>query len=101
MSTRYDNVQTRTTEAGINFLTPVFYPKVEVSEDDLYIISTDGDRYDNLSLEFYGRVDYWWVVMVANLGTINGDSLAIEPGIQIRIPENPEDYIRRYQEFNS
>lgn len=101
MSSRYDNIAEKSTETGRDYLVPVLYPKVEVSDDDLYVITTEGDRYDTLSLQFYGRVDYWWVIMVANSGTISGDSLAIEPGTQLRIPAEPEDYLVQYQNLNS
>ena len=98
---RYDNINTGTTEKGRNYLVPVLYPNVEISEDDLYVITTEGDRYDNLSLQFYGREDYWWIIMAANSIESTGGSLVVQPGIQIRIPAEPEEYIRQYQELNS
>lgn len=98
---RYDNINAGTTEKGRNYLVPVLYPNVEISEDDLYVITTEGDRYDNLSLQFYGREDYWWVIMAANSIESAGGSLVVQPGIQIRIPAEPEEYIRQYQELNS
>lgn len=101
MSTRYDNTKTTVTADGTKYLVPVLYPEVEITDDDLYVIATEGDRYDKLALEFYGRTDYWWVIMAANPGVVKGDSLAVEPGVQIRIPAEPEEYIRRYQDFNS
>lgn len=100
MASRYDNIPKRITEQGTKYLTPVIYPKVELGENDLYVIATEGDRYDKLSLQFYGSIEYWWVIMAANLGTVNADSLAVTPGLQIRIPESPEDYIVQFQNLN-
>lgn len=101
MASRYNNISKRATEQGTKYLAPVTYPKVELSENDIYVIATEGDRFDKLSLQFYGKIDYWWVIMVANLGTVNADSLAVTPGLQIRIPESPEDYIVQFQNLNS
>lgn len=101
MNSRYENIAKRSTEQGISYLAPVLYPKVELQEDDLYVITTEGDRYDILALEFYGQADYWWVIMAANSEAVSGDSLAIQPGTQIRIPAEPENYVIQYQNLNN
>lgn len=98
---RYSNILMEVTEKGQKCLAPVLYPKVELSEDDIYIIATEGDRYDKLSLQFYGSVEYWWIIMAANESVVRGDSLAIAPGTQVRVPVSPEEYKRLYQELNS
>lgn len=61
------------------------YPEVAASEEDYYIISTVGDRFDILSKQFYGSSEYWWVLASANPNT-RRDTLFITPGIQLRIP---------------
>ena len=96
---RYDNIGILKTSIGQEYLRPVFYPNVEESSEDIYVIATDGDRYDKLSMNFYGSPEYWWVIAVANQLSVS-DSLFIAPGTQLRIPENPEDYTRQYQDFN-
>lgn len=101
MASRYTNIALETTEQGTEYLAPVLYPEVEIGLDDIYVIASEGDRFDRLSMQFYRTVEYWWVIMAANLGTVNSDSLAITPGLQIRIPESPEDYIVQYQNLNS
>lgn len=100
MASRYEEIEQLKTEDGRRYMTNVFYPDVEESEDDIYVIATEGDRYDKLSLQFYGIVDYWWIIAVANF-IEKADSLAIEPGTQIRIPANPEAYRRSFRERNS
>lgn len=101
MNSRYENITKKSTEQGTSYLAPVLYPKVELQEDDLYVIATDGDRYDTLALDFYGQADYWWIIMAVNSEVVAGDSLAIEPGTQIRIPAEPDNYIIQYQNLNS
>lgn len=96
---RYSNIPELKTEDGRRYLSPVIYPTVPESEDDVYVIATAEDRYDTLSMQFYGKADYWWVIAAAN-STKKADSLVIDPGTQIRIPVNPETYRRVYQDLN-
>jgi len=61
------------------------YPEVAASEEDYYIISTVGDRFDILSKDFYGSTEYWWVI-ASNNPHVRRDTLYITPGVQLRIP---------------
>lgn len=61
------------------------YPEVAASEEDYYIISTIGDRFDILSQQFYGSSEYWWILASAN-PNVRRDTLFITPGIQLRVP---------------
>jgi hypothetical protein len=68
-----------------------------ISRDtDYYIISREGDRLDSLSQQFYERPDYWWIIAQAN--GIGKGSLAIAPGMQIRIPFPINDWVTELQE---
>jgi nucleoid-associated protein YgaU len=96
---RYSNIATTTDENGRLYKVNSIYPEVPLSEDDFYVITTLGDRYDTLSSQFYKTSEYWWVIAAAN--TENRDTLAITPGTQLRIPANPETYITRYKSFNN
>tara|TARA_R110000824_G_scaffold139980_4_gene305453 strand:+ start:4396 stop:4701 length:306 start_codon:yes stop_codon:yes gene_type:complete len=65
-------------------------PTIAKSDKDVYIISRDGDRLDNLAFEYFEDQSMWWVIAQANhlgKGTFN-----IEPGIRIRIPSPMEYY---------
>ena len=101
MASRYSNISKEISRQGTEYLVPVIYPEVKVGENDIYIITTESDRFDVLSLHFYGTTQYWWVIMAANMEAVRSDSLAVPPGTQIRIPENPEDYVVNYQNLNS
>lgn len=61
------------------------YPEVASSQQDYYIITSMGDRYDILSQQFYGSSEYWWVI-ASNNPHSRRDTLFLEPGIQLRIP---------------
>lgn len=81
---RYDNIKHRIVEDKNSKQTSI-YPEVASSEEDYYIITTMGDRYDILSKQFYGTADYWWVI-ASNNPHSRKDTLFLEPGIQLRIP---------------
>ena len=76
------------------------YPKFDRHEDDIYIITQDGDRLDNLSFEFYNDVQYWWVILAANPNKLRKDSYHVVLGEQIRIPSNPVKYVSDFTKFN-
>ena len=59
------------------------YQQVPEREDDMYFISQDGDRLDNLANRFYNDPSLWWfIARVNNLKTMN-----IPSGISLRIPK--------------
>jgi phage tail protein X len=81
------------------------YPEVPLSSDDIYVYTTQGDRFDVLAQQYYGDSSLWWVISIANTGNagyntlvnIPQNSIVIPEGIQIRIPAN---YISVVQDFN-
>lgn len=81
---RYRSTERRIVE-GINIKETSIYPEVAASEEDYYIITSMGDRYDILSKQFYGTADYWWII-ASNNPHSRRDTLFLEPGIQLRIP---------------
>lgn len=94
MSSRYETSHiipnsTKTESDGtirtVRRLETTIYPNFEeLFADDTYIQSQDGDRLDLLAKEFYGDEIFWHVIAKAN--NIGKGTLAIEPGIIIRIP---------------
>ena len=95
---RYKKVQT-VTENGRRYRSNPIYPQIPVSEEDFYIISTVGDRYDSLALRFYGDATLWWVIASANRMT--KASLVLEPGTQIRIPASKVQAIQLFNDLNT
>jgi nucleoid-associated protein YgaU len=61
------------------------YPKFPKKATDLYIISRELDRLDQLSNEFYKDPRYWWIIAEAN-PILGKGTLLVPPGIQLRIP---------------
>ena len=83
---RYESTKiTKSRLKGVKKLSNKFnttiYDKVEELDSDLYVITQEGDRLDNLATLFYGDPTYWWFIAhVNNLSTMN-----VEPGIRLRI----------------
>jgi phage tail protein X len=78
----------------------VRYPDVPLSENDIYVYTVQGDRFDILAQQYYNDSSLWWVISIAN-DNLSQNSLVIPEGIQIRIPANPNSIIRTFNNINS
>jgi len=84
------------------------YPEVTLSSDDIYIYTTQGDRFDILANQYYNDSSLWWIISIANTATIgttgpsdlSQNSLIIPAGIQIRIPAYPQSVIDDFNSIN-
>ncbi len=76
------------------------YPEIPLSVNDLYITTTVGDRLDLLADEFLNNVDLWWIITISNPDIIRRDSFNLQPGIEIRIPDNIQGIIEAFEELN-
>lgn len=82
------------------------YPEIPLSSNDIYVYTTQGDRFDTLAQQYYGDSSLWWVISIANTATagtnlpsdLPQNTLVIPQGIQIRIPSN---YVAVVQSFNT
>jgi hypothetical protein len=95
---RYGEINRDSTQEGRSYIDNPIYPEIPLSEDDIYVITTAGDRYDTLSLQFYGDPAFWWIIASANTSTRS--SLNVEKGIQLRIPASKEQALQIYNEVN-
>tara|TARA_R100000152_G_C6638973_1_gene84215 strand:+ start:228 stop:536 length:309 start_codon:yes stop_codon:yes gene_type:complete len=60
----------------------VNYSFIPKSDNDIYVITQDGDRLDLLANQFYGDVNLWWYIAKAN----GLKFMTISPGTSLRIP---------------
>ena len=58
------------------------YQRINETNGDLHIISTEGDRLDNLAFQFYGDSSLWWYIAKANDLKV----MVIPTGTSLRIP---------------
>jgi hypothetical protein len=99
MPDRFRNIELLKQESGRRYYKNVIYPDIPATEDDTYIITTGGDRYDTLALQFYGDSTLWWVIASAN--NSKKDGLIVEQGIQLRIPADAAKVRSLFNELNS
>ena len=85
---------------GVEYYSTNYYPEIPLSENDVYAITTRGDRLDLLANQFYNDTTLYWIIATAN-PTIPQDSLSIPEGTQIRIPKNIQNILFEYDELNS
>jgi hypothetical protein len=84
MYTRYSDAKIKNDSDGKRYLSQVIYPSIVESENDLYIISVKGDRLDLYAKRFLGDEKLYYIIAQAN--GLGKGSLAVPPGLQIRIP---------------
>ena len=84
---RYDETNVRKNQdTNKSYYNTTIYKKVPERNDDMYFISTEGDRCDLISEEYYGTTQYWWYIASVN----NLKSNNIEAGTQLRVPISTE-----------
>ena len=65
------------------------YQRILETNGDLHVISTEGDRLDNLAFQFYGDPSLWWYIAKAN----NLTALNVPAGKSLVIPASAEGAI--------
>lgn len=98
---RYKEIRQRINPLGKRYYTNSILPTIPLSANDIYIITTAGDRLDKLSQEFYKTPKYWWVISAANPNKFKKSSYFVAPGTQIRIPVDPSSYVDYFNSFNT
>ena len=95
---RYDN--TNIYGRGIKYYGTTKYPVIPYTSDDLYVITQEDDRFDQLAQQYYGDSSLWWIISLAN-PQFNQGSMYPPLGVQIRIPTNISAIITQYEAINS
>ena len=96
---RYQNIPIIKSVTGKQIYATSRYPEIPLSENDIYVYTTQGDRYDLLALNFYGDSSLWWIIASAN-PNIDLMTLVIPEGVQIRIPSNFSNIIDEFGLIN-
>jgi hypothetical protein len=96
---RYKNSPILSTQQGRPYYKSKFYPNVPLSENDVYVITTVGDRLDSLANSYYNDPTLWWIIAVANNNATKG-ALYPKPGTQLRIPTNVNSILNSINQLN-
>ncbi len=96
---RYSDIPILKKTDGPRYYATVKYPEIPLSEQDIYVITTQGDRLDLLASQYYGDPTLYWVISIANEILTQG-SLMIPEGTQIRIPQDTSRALNEYRLLN-
>jgi len=99
MSSRYQNIKIVKSTDSKRLYTTTYYPYLQPRNEDLYVITVEGDRYDLLAVTYYSDKSLWWVIPTAN--NLSCDSLFPEPNLQLRIPADVTAVLRAYNSLNN
>jgi hypothetical protein len=97
---RYIKNDIKKTINNVSYYKSKLYPKVPFTENDIYVISTIGDRLDLLAYQYYKDPELWWIIYASNDNVTRG-SIFITPGTQMRIPMDITSIIQDYNQLNS
>jgi hypothetical protein len=97
---RYENRTILKTSKEKPYSKSKFYPNIPLSESDVYIITTIGDRLDSLAYSYYNDATMWWVISMANNNITKGSMFPI-PGTQLRVPTDLNSVLSLYKQFNN
>ena len=97
---RYQNIPKTKIDGNLVYQTSR-YPEVPLSPNDIYVYTTQGDRFDVLALQYYKDSSLWWVISIANTNILPQNSLIIPEGLQIRIPAFYAGIISAFNVINS
>ena len=108
MINRYKNIPKTKIDGKVVYKTSR-YPEVPLSDSDIYVYTSQGDRFDILAQQYYNDSSLWWVISIANTSNpgnnlptnLPQNNLVIPEGIQIRIPSNPLSVLEAFNEINS
>jgi len=93
---RYNTSGQSKNKDGKRTLTTIVPPKFEDDGSDIYIYTREGDRLDLLASDYYDDRTKWVYIAAAN----NLKEMVVEPGIQLRIPQDPDDLRREWNKQN-
>lgn len=96
---RYNNIPKVKNDSGTRLYSTVKYPDIPRSNNDIYVITTEGDRYDVLAFQYYKDKSLWWVISSANAEYSQG-SLYPPIGVQLRIPGNLDRILSAFNALN-
>ena len=99
MINRYSNIGILKSSTGNRYYKTNYYPDIPLASNDIYVITTEGDRYEILAQQYYSDSSLWWVIITAN-PQLPQNSLTPPYGVQLRIPGNIAEVLAQYNLIN-
>lgn len=96
---RYKTISILKNQSGKRYYAGVRYPEIAYRDNDFYVISQEGDRYDLYANQYYRDSSLWWIIPMAN-PSLPFNSIYPPLGKQIRIPAELAEIISDYELLN-
>ena len=100
MANRLKYIRPRKSSEGKRYYKNLKYPDIPFTSNDIYVITTIGDRLDSIAYQFYNDVRLWWIIATANPQVIRRDSYNLKPNLEIRIPANTSEIVKKFEQLN-
>lgn len=75
------------------------FPTIPPADNDLYVVTVEGDRLDLLAYTYYQDASLWWVISAINNNSTLGSMFPI-PGTQLRIPTDINNVLTIFGNIN-
>ena len=95
---RYATTRKKIDKSGIRVYRTTYYPEIPVSDSDIFMYPTEGERLDSLAHKHYGDTTLWWFIAKAN--GIKGKP-ALSSDEIIRIPGSISNILKNFHSLNS
>jgi nucleoid-associated protein YgaU len=83
---RYEHSKVKLNKHNVKSHNTTIYNEIPEKDDDIWVVTTLGDRLDTLAFQFYGDQNLWWYIGKAN----NLTFMTIPVGTSLRIPATTE-----------
>ena len=94
MQSRYINNSIKKTTDGRTVFQSKIYPNIPPSDEDIFVATETGDRFDTLAYQYYNNSTLWWIIACAN--NIHNASIGFAEGTILRIPQNYIEIVRNF-----
>ena len=95
---RYNKSRLFKGDNGKQYLNRIEYPVIPIRDSDIFIRGIFGQTFMNLSNQYYGDKDSWWIIARANN---QAESIYMIPGKEYRIPQDTGLIFQEFNELNS
>ena len=100
MANRLKYIKSRRKSEEKRYYKNLKYPDIPFTSNDIYVLTTVGDRLDSIAYQFYNDIRLWWIITTANPQTIRRDSYNLKPNLEIRIPGNVSLIVKEFEKIN-
>ena len=88
---RYKNTLKKNDSNGKRYYSPSFIKNIPIKDSDIFILTTEGMRFDMLAQRYYNDSNLWWIIAKTN--EMGKGKLGVDHTKKLRIPIVIEDIL--------